>query len=311
MLTFFTSDLRHNLIKIACLTIALAIGTLLIAKAFLEQTYDSFFPGADRIYIVTESALNNQKEQVYDQTAGGVAPGLRQYVPQVEAATRHTVLTGETDIQLNDGRTFSVDAITLADSCYFDVLPRPILAGDPHTVLALDNKCMIPRSLAEKIGGDVIGMEICSPQLSPDYRATIGGIYEDFPRNSIITNDIFLSLPTIRFFCADGRENWWGNDRYLSLVRLAPGATPDDLKPHISRMLADNVEPEILTTYHYNIGVRPLVGFHTSQTGVRTTITMLGLLATVILVSAWLNYCLLYTSPSPRDVEESRMPSSA
>ena len=24
-----------------------------------------------------------------------------------------------------------------------------------------------------------------------------------------------------------------------------------------------------------------------------------------------LNYCLLYTSPSPRDVEESRMPSSA
>lgn len=243
MLTFFTSDLRHNLIKIACLTIALAIGTLLIAKAFLEQTYDSFFPGADRIYIVTESALNNQKEQVYDQTAGGVAPGLKQYVPQVEAATRHTVLSYETDIQLNDGRTFSVDAITLADSCYFDVLPRPILAGDPHTVLALDNQCMIPRSLAEKIGGDVIGMEICSPQLSPAYRATIGGIYEDFPHNSIITNDIFLSLPTIRFFMYDGRQNWWGNDRYLSLVRLAPGAAPDDLKPHIQRMLSDNVEP--------------------------------------------------------------------
>lgn len=88
MLTFFTSDLRHNLIKIACLTIALAIGTLLIAKAFLEQTYDSFFPDADRIYIVTESSLNDQKEQVYDKTAGGIAPGLKQYVPQVEAATR-------------------------------------------------------------------------------------------------------------------------------------------------------------------------------------------------------------------------------
>ena len=27
--------------------------------------------------------------------------------------------------------------------------------------------------------------------------------------------------------------------------------------------------------------------------------------------SAWTNCCLLYTSPSPRDVEESRMPSSA
>ena len=27
--------------------------------------------------------------------------------------------------------------------------------------------------------------------------------------------------------------------------------------------------------------------------------------------SAWIGFCLLYTSPSPRDVEESRMPSSA
>ena len=27
--------------------------------------------------------------------------------------------------------------------------------------------------------------------------------------------------------------------------------------------------------------------------------------------SPWYNFCLLYTSPSPRDVEESRMPSSA
>ena len=30
-----------------------------------------------------------------------------------------------------------------------------------------------------------------------------------------------------------------------------------------------------------------------------------------ILVRAWHDACLLYTSPSPRDVEESRMPSSA
>ena len=29
------------------------------------------------------------------------------------------------------------------------------------------------------------------------------------------------------------------------------------------------------------------------------------------LANIWVNGCLLYTSPSPRDVEESRMPSSA
>ena len=30
-----------------------------------------------------------------------------------------------------------------------------------------------------------------------------------------------------------------------------------------------------------------------------------------ILMHGYMNVCLLYTSPSPRDVEESRMPSSA
>ena len=30
-----------------------------------------------------------------------------------------------------------------------------------------------------------------------------------------------------------------------------------------------------------------------------------------LMVIALIAYCLLYTSPSPRDVEESRMPSSA
>ena len=29
------------------------------------------------------------------------------------------------------------------------------------------------------------------------------------------------------------------------------------------------------------------------------------------LITVWVSICLLYTSPSPRDVEESRMPSSA
>ena len=34
-------------------------------------------------------------------------------------------------------------------------------------------------------------------------------------------------------------------------------------------------------------------------------------LKTIEEIAEWLELCLLYTSPSPRDVEESRMPSSA
>lgn len=69
----------------------------------------------------------------------------------------------------------------MADSCFFDVLTTDILAGNPHDVLAVADWCMIPRSLAEKIGGDVVGLSLCSPNISEDYKVTVGGVYEDFP----------------------------------------------------------------------------------------------------------------------------------
>ena len=53
-------------------------------------------------------------------------------------------------------------------------------------------------------------------------------------------------------------------------------------------------DPESLAVYFRKIGL---------------AISRIGLEAGSL--SQWLHDCLLYTSPSPRDVEESRMPSSA
>lgn len=55
MLRFFTSDIRRNITKILCLTIGLAMGFVLVAKIYFENTYDTFFADADRIYRVTEN----------------------------------------------------------------------------------------------------------------------------------------------------------------------------------------------------------------------------------------------------------------
>ena len=58
---------------------------------------------------------------------------------------------------------FEAEGFTLADSSLFDVLPTKILAGDPRKVLETKSQVMIPRSLAEKIGGDVVGMKFWVP----------------------------------------------------------------------------------------------------------------------------------------------------
>lgn len=293
MFRFFTSDLRRNLTKLLCLTVGLAISFLLLAKIYIEGTYDSFFPEAGQIYRVTESLFKHGEFIEHRSTPGAIAPGMKQYIPQVMAATRFTDVTGPISVETPDGRLFDTDGVILADSCHFDVLSRPIIAGDPHEVLAVEGMCMIPRSLAEKIGGDVIGMQISSPQTGADCSFTIGGIYEDYPLNSSFANTIHLSMPSIKYFMADGTDNWMGNDRYTSHVLLAKGTSPDDVKPYIEQMVKDNLHPKAIEIFRFSFGITPMLGIHESGEGVKTMLWVLGILTFIILLSASLNYLLI------------------
>ncbi|MBP3589099.1 MAG: ABC transporter permease, partial [Muribaculaceae bacterium] len=155
MLKFFTSDLRRNLTKIFCLTIGLAIGLLLVAKAFVEQSFDHAIPEYGNMYLVTESVTRNGEFSEYLSTPGAIAPGLKRYVPQVEKATRVSTLFGSLSVRTPDGKLVEADGVTLADSCLFDVLRWPVSIGNPKEALTVEDYCMIPRSLAEKLGDDV------------------------------------------------------------------------------------------------------------------------------------------------------------
>lgn len=290
---FFTSDIRRNITKIVCLTVGLAMGFILIAKVYFEQTYDTFFPDSDRIYRITESFVQNGEYKEYLFTPGAFAPGLKRYAPQVAAATRYTGFLHENDVRTDDGRSFTAEGVELADSCFFDVFQARIIAGDPHEALAVKDVCMIPRSLADKIGGNVVGQRLCALAFSEDYKVTIGGVYEDFPVNSTLPNAIYLSLSSIGNFAHDGRDNWMGNDRYSSCVRLVEGVSAEDLKPTLLKLIEDHVDKEAIEMFTFRMGLRPLVGLHTSTDMVRTMIWMLSLLAVILLMSAGLNYLLI------------------
>ncbi|MBD5357029.1 MAG: FtsX-like permease family protein [Bacteroides sp.] len=288
MFRFFMADFRRNLTKILCLSLGMAIGFLLVAKIYFQNTYDSFLPDSDRLYRICESFIQNEQYNEFNQTSGAIAPGMKRYIPQVEAATRITYIAGETLLKTEDDNPIKVNEIIFADSCFFDVIKTEILAGNPHDALSVVDQCMIPKSLADKIGGNVVGKQLTAPDWS-DYKITIGGIYEDYPLNSSIRNAVYLSISTLPKFSGDGRENWCGNDRYLSFVKLAKGVSPDEIKPGIRKMLEENVDKEILEWRHYDIHARPLVGMFSSLEGENLII----LLAIIILLSAAINYLLI------------------
>ncbi len=297
MFKFFTSDLRRNLIKILCLSVGLAVGMLLVAKIYFEQTYDSFFPNIDRLYRLTESVVENGEYKEYDFTPGGTAQEIERAIPGIEKVTRFTKLTDDVVLKLDDGRKFDISAVTLADSCLFDVLGTPIIEGDPHQVLAVSDQVMIPLSLAQKIGGDVVGMKISTVEFGDKFKFTVGGVYKDFPLNSTIKNAAYISMPTISKFMWEGSaDNLLGNDRYKSYALLAKNSLPDELNPKIVEHLKTKLPEEAFTIGDYKIWLRPLADTYSSQKTIQTMSWMLGVLAFMILICSGLNYLLIVIS---------------
>lgn len=301
---------QHNWIKIVCLAVGLATGIVLIGKAGFEQSWDKFFPTSDRIYVVCEDIIMDGEYKHYPQTAGAVAHGIKRYCPQVEAATRYTSFAWDMPIVTDDDKRVRTN-YALVDSCFFDVFPFRILVGNPKKTLSQVDCCMIPRSLAEKLMGienplDLVGKKIYY-NIRGGWALTVGGIYEDIPLNSKLHGmEVMVSMPTITRIMFDGRDNWVGNDRYESYVRLAKGIMPDDLKPQIEKMKRDNLPLDELKKAGVDLGfsVQPLVDYHTKDEGTRRMTWIVSILAAVLIGCAVMNYLLLVIGGISRRAKE-------
>ena len=301
---------QHNWTKIVCLAVGLAAGIVLIGKVGFEQSWDDFFPTSDRIYVVYEDIIRNGEYLHYSQTPGAIAPALKRYCPQVEAATRYTTFAWDMPIVTDDDKRVRTNFV-LVDSCFFDVFPFRVLAGHPKKVLSQVECCMISLSLAEKLAGTANPLELVGKKVFYNKRGgwplTIGGIYEDVPLNSRLHGiEVMVSMPTITELMYDGRDNWVGNDRYLAYVRLAKGTSPDNLKPQIEKMQRENLPEDMLKKAGVDLGfsVRPLRDYHKNDEDTRRMTWILSLLAAVLIGCAVLNYLLLVIGGISRRARE-------
>ena len=288
---------RHSdiLIKVLSLGIGLAVGIVLIAKVFFELSYDSFYKDIDRVYSIRTWISQNGDEKDYGQVSGAVSVGFMNEVPGVETGTRTTfVFHGDTYLD-EDGNKLKA-ALVCADTCFFKVFDRPILAGDPVKVLGKWGSVMVNRSFAEKIGGvqECIGKQIANADMD-GLKLTIEGVFEDFPKNGSIDYDILLSMET---YGKQSTDNWLGNDRYKGYVKLMPGVDPNTLKDAIRKMQEAHQPLEQIeangTSLRYFLS--PFSKIHTSQPGVKSQIILLSIVAALLIIISLLNYILIVIS---------------
>ena len=292
-----------NLIKILSLGIGLAIGIVLIAKVCFELSYDSFYKDIDRLYLIDTHYEQQGEKQDFAQTSGAVAPGFKAEVPGVEEATRYTfVYSGNRYLDENNN---VIDGdMVLADSCFFKVFDRPILAGDPAKVLAKPGYTMVSESFAKKLGGveECIGKSIANED-DPKSRFVIEGVFKDFPANGNFHFDIIGSLEVLPTYTKD---NWNGNDRYFGFVKLQKGVDYKSLGDAIRKMQEahqplEEYEQNGVKLWYY---LEPFNEIHTSQSYVHSMVVLLTVTAALLIIISLLNYILIVISSMVRRAKE-------
>lgn len=283
------------LIKVLSLSIGLSVGIVLIAKVFFELSYDSFYKDIDRVYTIRNYYSQHGDENDYGQVSGAVPVGFMEEVPGVECGTRTTyVFNGDTYLD-EDGNKLKA-TLVCADTCFFKVFDRPILAGDPKQALSKWGCVMVSRSFAEKMGGvqECIGKQIANADMD-GLKMTIEGVFDDFPKNGSLDYDILLSMDT---YGKRSTDNWLGNDRYKGYVKLMPGVDPNTLTEAIRKMQEahqplEQIEAQGTSLKYF---LKPFSNMHTSSPEVKTQVILLSIVAALLIIISLLNYILIVIS---------------
>lgn len=285
---------RNNGIKILSLATGLAMGLILIAKVCFEQSYDTFYPDAERIYRLNSRAVQNGELKEYPQVSGAVAFGMKEEVVGVETATRCTWIALDEKVYTDDKKSYKADIIA-ADEYFFDVLPRRMVVGDAKDLLTRPDYMLVSQELADKLGGNAVGRTM---RLHSGRKFTIGGVFETVPENTHLHYDVIVSLNIMKNANYDGTMNWLGNDRYLGYVKLRPGVTPESLVGAMHTMQTNHQDMEKLKEAGVELSytLSSLPALHSSLPNIKRMMWLLGLLAFALLFTAVMNYVLIVIS---------------
>lgn len=290
---------EHTTTRIISLATGLAFGILLLAEVFYYYSYDGFYPDANRIYTVQENFKfdkSSDKMESYPRVSGAVAPGLKEEVPGIEAACRLNSIGTNIFYTLNK-KSYKAK-FSFSDEYLFDVLPRPVINGNPEEILKTPMQCMISTKIAEEIGGDVVG-KVISLKRYPDKELTIAGIFEALPENTNYEYDVLISMvSTKHFFSWDGSSNWLGNDRYFACVKLELDIKPETLAPAVRKMQIKYQDIEKLEEEQgglvLNYTFKTIRNIHIDNK--KDMIIILSTIAITVLFVSLMNYILLTLS---------------
>ncbi len=286
------------------LGLSLGLGISLVIWVFVlhQFSYDRFLDGHEQVYRIHSRAIIGQGEPLRVPTAiyplGEEAarelPGVEQYVRMSTYYNNPEVRHGDQGINLPH--------ILFADSTFFDVLPFPLLAGNPAEALKDPASLVLTRSSAERLFGDPL-QALNQVVTIQDERFFVTAIMEDLPENTHMQ----LNALGNEAFLPDQMKISGTN--FYTYLRLHPQADPSVVVGGLDRLAMESVRTNPLydgVSFVLEHSLMPLTDIHLHSdliwemrdNGSYRTVVIFALLSVFILLVAIINFINLATARS-------------
>ena len=285
-------------INIFGLFVGLTAFLLIYSYVDFERSYDSFHPGADRMYRVTTDNVVNGVTGARDAMSfSPLGQAMADELPEVEQFTT-TMKLYESIVFKKGDELINEAGIVAADERFLKMFPYPMKQGNPETAFSEPNSLVLTETSAMRLFGEPspLGKTIDGLGVHQGvYKVT--GILEDVPGNTHYKFDILLSFKTIE---DRAREDGWRGYNFYTFIKLKEGvdvatvqakmpAFPDKyLSPQAT--LEFTLQP--LTDIHLTSGIT----YEPEITGNARTVSFLFIISVFIVSIAWVNYINLSTA---------------
>ncbi|MBN7817335.1 ABC transporter permease [Algoriphagus pacificus] len=317
-----------SLINIAGLSIGISACILISVYILHETSYDKFVPESENIYrLVRQYDFGTEKQQDVHFSAN-TARTVAADFDEVEMAGRIMENdlfygAGTNEIQIDDDpMQHHEEKFAYADQSILDIFSIPMVYGDRKTALLQPNSLVISESIAKKFFKDQnpIGHVIYLNGRRDDPR-TISGVMDDFPSNSHLDYDYFLTLSEVEF--GKGEQTRWIQSNYKTYLKIRPDVNVEVFSETLNETLiskylkpamvaaglamAETIEEKADTFLQAMTDIQLYSASIDGESNIRNDIRIVWIFGTVaffILVLASINFVNLSTARSANRAKE-------
>ncbi len=286
-----------SLLNLIGLTVGITVSMLIFLFVLKENSTDQYIPDINNIYVLT-----NQNSKYYSQ---GMVNHVKSEIAEMDAVTYCSIDWSPQIFLKRGNKSYQVNKMLTADSCFFRVFNFKTLWGNPAEALNITNKIVITRSLSEKIFGkeNPVGKTIT-------YNATylqgeeleVTAVIDDLPQASSWDFEAVLSFQTNyhKDWYVDNMKNW-GARNYTAFAKINANVTGETVATKLTNINLDDVPDDYKNSTHYGIFPFKKAYFSFPEIGIikhgnRFTLSVIGIVGVLILLLSCVNYINMVTA---------------